>query len=96
MAEPDRFRPCPPQRRRSKISGITGTQTELLFTLNSPVTKNTYTAQAVISQPAATGTMAKVPGGFFADNPNPVGRSFYLKAFGTLATTCAATFVPAL
>lgn len=78
------------------MSFITGTQAELLYTLNAPVTKNTYTAQAVLSQVAATGPVAKIQGGFLADNPNPVGRAFYLKAFGSIATTSAATFIPAL
>lgn len=78
------------------MSGITGTQAELLYTLNAAVTKNTYTTLAVISTPAATGAVAKIQGGFLADNPNPVGRSFYLKALGSIATTSAATFIPSL
>lgn len=78
------------------MSGITGTQCELLYSLNAAVTKNTYTTLAVISAPAATAPVAKIPGGFLADNPDPVGRAFYLKAFGSIANTTAATFIPSL
>jgi hypothetical protein len=76
------------------MSFVTGTQAELLYTLNAAVTKNTYTTAAVFSAPAATAPVAKIQGGFLADDPNPVGRSFYLKAMGTIATTAAATFLP--
>jgi hypothetical protein len=78
------------------VSGITGTQAELLYTLNAPVTKNTYTTIAVLSAPAATTPVAKIAGGFLADNPNPIGRAFLLKAYGSIATTSAATFFPSL
>ena len=78
------------------MSGITGTQAELLYSLPAPVTKNTYTTQAVMSALAASAPVAKIPGGFFQENPNPIGRSLYLKAMGTIANTSAATFSPAL
>jgi hypothetical protein len=50
----------------------------------------------VLSAPAATAPVAKIQGGFLNDNPNPVGRAFYLKAFGSIANTGAATFFPSL
>jgi len=50
----------------------------------------------VLSAPAATAPVAKIQGGFLAGNPDPVGRAFYLKAFGSIATTSAATFFPSL
>lgn len=79
------------------MSGITGTQTELLYSLPAPVTKNTYTTQAVISALAASAPVARVPGGFFQENPNPIGRSLYLKALGTIANAATGyTFSPAL
>jgi hypothetical protein len=78
------------------MSGITGTQAELLYTLPATVTKNTYTTIAVLSAPAATAPVAKIQGGFLNSDPNPVGRAFYLKAFGSIATTSAATFFPSL
>jgi hypothetical protein len=78
------------------MSFTTGTQVETLYSLNGAVTKNTYTTQAVISALAASQSVAKIQGGFLADNPNPVGRAFYLKACGSIATTSAATFIPAL
>lgn len=79
------------------MSGITGTQPELLYVLPAPVTKNTYTTQAVISNIATTGPVAKIQGGFLGAVPNPVGRGFYLKAFGTLANAATgSTFLPAL
>jgi hypothetical protein len=78
------------------MSGITGTQAELLYCLPAQVTKNTYTTQAVLSALAASAPVAKIPGGFFQENPNPLGRSLYLKAMGTIANTSAATFAPAL
>jgi hypothetical protein len=80
------------------VSGITGTQAELLYTLAAPVTKNTYAGPAIWSAPAATADVAKVPGGFFGPgNPNPVGRSLYGKAFGTIANAATGfTFLPTL
>lgn len=78
------------------MSGITGTQAELLYSMPAPVTKNTYTTQAVISALAASAPVAKIPGGFFQENPNPLGRSLYLKALGSIANTSAATFSPAV
>jgi hypothetical protein len=78
------------------MSGLTGTQTELLYALTAPVTKNTYTTQAVFGPLAASAPVPRIPGGFFQENPNPIGRSLYLKAMGSIATTSAATFAPVL
>lgn len=79
------------------MSGITGTQPELLYVLNAAVTKNTYTTLAVISAPAATAPVAKIQGGFLNDVPNPVGRAFKLEAAGTIGNAAtAATFIPSL
>jgi hypothetical protein len=75
------------------MSFYTGTQPELLYTLNAAVTKNTYTTEAAFSGVAGTNTVCSLPAGYFAqENPNPVGRSLYLKATGTIANTAAATF----
>lgn len=75
------------------MSFITGTQCELLYTLNAPVTKNTYTTIAAFSGVAGTNTVCSIPAGWaINENPNPVGRALLLEAFGTIATTSAATF----
>jgi hypothetical protein len=76
------------------MSGLTGTQAELLYSLPAPVTKNTYTTQAVISALPGTGPLARIPGGYFMENPNPIGRCLYLQAFGTMGNASAATFNP--
>lgn len=79
------------------MSGISGQQAELLYSLPAAVTKNTYTTQAIWSAPAATVPVCKVPGGFFAlPDPAPAGRALWLKAMGSIATTSAATFAPVL
>jgi hypothetical protein len=79
------------------VSFFTGTQAELLYTLPAAVTKNTYTTQAILSAPAATANICKIPGGYFSgSDPNPIGRPLYLRAFGSIATTSAATFSPAI
>ncbi len=79
------------------ISFTTGTQVEQLYSLPAAVTKNTYTTQAILSAPAATANICKIPGGYFSgSDPNPVGRTLYLKALGSIATTSAATFSPAI
>jgi len=74
------------------VSFTTGTQTELLYTLQAAVTKNTYTTEAAFSGVAGTNPLCSLPAGYFASEvPNPVGRSLYLKCAGTIATTSAAT-----
>lgn len=80
------------------MSFITGTQAELLYTLTSAVTKNTYTTQAAFTGVLGTNTVCNVPAGWLnsGTNPNPVGRSLYLKVMGTTATTSAATLAVAL
>jgi hypothetical protein len=78
------------------MSFLTGTQAELLYSLAAPVTKNTYTTQAIFGPLAASAAVPKVAGGFFSENPNPLGRALYLKAMGSIATTSAATFAPVL
>lgn len=78
------------------MSGLTMTQTELLYSMPVPVTKNTFTTQAVISALGATAPVAKIPGGYFAENPNPIGRCLYLQAFGSMGNTAAPTFSPAI
>ena len=79
------------------MSSVTGTQTELLYTLTSAITKNTYTTQAAITGVLGTNTVCKLPGGWLAnDNPNPLGRSLKLEMWGTIANTSAATFAAAL
>lgn len=78
------------------MSFLTGTQCELLYSLPAAVTKNTYTTQACMSALAASAPVAKIGGGYFSENPNPLGRCLYLKAMGTIANTAAATFSPAL
>lgn len=80
------------------MSGVTGTQSELLYTLTSAITKNTYTAQAAFSGVLGTNTVCNIPGGWLnsGTNPNPVGRSLLLEVFGTTATTSAATLAVAL
>jgi hypothetical protein len=73
------------------MSFYSGIPSELLYALPAPVTKNTYTTQAVFSAPA-TQAVAIVPANFFAGNPNGIGRTLRLTASGTIATTAAATF----
>src|SRR5215469_11603449 len=73
------------------MSFYSGIPSELLYSLPSQVTKNTYTTQAVFSQPT-TGAPAIVPANFFSGNPNGIGRALRLTASGTIATTSAATF----
>jgi hypothetical protein len=79
------------------MSGITGTQAELLYSMPAPVTKNTYTTQALIGPVATTAPVPHIPGGYFSDNPNPLGRVLYLQAFGLIGTTTGPpTFWPEL
>jgi hypothetical protein len=74
------------------MSFITGTQAELLYTLNASITKNTYTTIAAFSGVAGTNTICSIPAGWAINEvPNPIGRALYLEAYGTTATTSAAT-----
>jgi hypothetical protein len=79
------------------MSFFTGTQTELLYTLPAAVTKNTYTAQAILSALTASAPVATIPAGYFITPPaSGPGKAVYLKAWGTIANTASATFSPAL
>lgn len=80
------------------MSFITGTQTELLYSLTSAITKNTYTTQAAFTGVLGTNTVCNIPAGWLnsGTSPNPVGRCLYLTAQGTTATTSAATLAVAL
>lgn len=75
------------------MSFYSGIPSELLYSLAAPVTKNSYTTQAVFSSnPTSGGPVAIVPANFFSGNPNGIGRALLLEAWGTIATTSAATF----
>lgn len=75
------------------MSFFTGTQAELLYVMPAAITKNTYTTIAAFSGVAGTNTVCSIPPGFLTnENPNPVGRTLLLEAFGTIANTAAATF----
>lgn len=78
------------------MSFLSGTQVELLYSLAVPVTKNTFTTQALIGPVASTMAVPKIPGGYFSENPNPLGRGLYLQAFGSIGTTGTPTFAVAL
>ena len=79
------------------MSFTTGTQSELLYTLTSTVTKNTYTTIAAYTGVAGTNTVCSIPAGWLiGDNPNPVGRALQLEAWGTIGNTAAATFANAI
>ena len=75
------------------MSGYTMTQPELLYTLSSAVTKNTYTTEAAFTGVGGTNTVCSLLAGYFlGDVPNPVGRALKLEVSGTIANTAAATF----
>lgn len=79
------------------MSFITGTSAELLYTLNTAITKNNYSTQAAFSGVLGTNTVCTLPAGWLLnENPNPVGRSLHLEVYGTTATTSAATIAVAL
>lgn len=79
------------------MSGITGTQAELLYVLGSTITKNTFTTQAAITGVLGTNTVCAIPGGWlYNDVPNPLGRSLLLEIWGTAGNTAAATLATAL
>ena len=79
------------------MSFITGTQVEQLYSLTSAITKNNYTTQAAFTGVLGTNTVCSLPPGWLNnDNPNPVGRSLLLDAWGTIANTAGATFAVAL
>ena len=79
------------------MSFITGTQAELLWSMPASVTKNTYTSIAAISGVAGTNPVCNIPAGWLLNNnPNPVSRALYLKAFGTIWITSTPTFILSL
>lgn len=75
------------------MSYLYGTNTELIYSLNTAITKNTYTTAAPITVPAAAGTQdpATIPVSFWGTQP--VGKGLLVYAAGTIATTSAATFI---
>src|ERR1035441_2109714 len=75
------------------MSFLTGTQQENVYSLNTAVTKNTYTTAAAITAPGTPQARALIPAGFFGSVPNGVGRGLYVHGSGTVATTSAATFI---
>jgi hypothetical protein len=73
------------------MSFLYGTQVEQIYSLPAAVTKNTYTTEAAFSGVLGTNTVCRLRAGYFDAEPNPVGRSLYMLAKGTIATTTAAT-----
>src|SRR5215471_15061791 len=80
------------------MSFTTGQQAELLYTLTSSITKNTYTTQAAFTGVLGTNTVCNIPAGWLLSgtSPNPVGRALMLQVWGTIGNTAAATFANAL
>lgn len=79
------------------MSAVTGQQSELLYSLSSAITKNTYTTIAAYTGVLGTNTVCAIPAGWaMNDVPNPVGRALQLKVLGTIGNTAAATFANAI
>lgn len=79
------------------MSFITGTQTELLYSLGSSITKNNWSTIAAYTGVAGTNTLCSIPPGWAVnDNPNPVSRALSLEVWGTIQNTAAATFANAI
>lgn len=79
------------------MSFNTGTQVEILYSLNTAITKNTYTTIAAYTGAVGTNTVAAIPAGWaMNEGVNPIGRALQLKAMGTIANTAAATFANAI
>lgn len=79
------------------MSFVTGTQTELLYSLPASVTKNTYTTIAAYTGVLGTNTVCSIPAGWaMNEGVNPVGRALRMKALGTIANTASATFANAI
>src|SRR5579859_3562314 len=70
------------------MSGYTMTQPEAYYVLPAPVTKNTFTTQAVIS---ATGSTSLPRCMIPANSLNAIGKAAQVRMWGTVATTSAAT-----
>ena len=76
------------------MSFYTGTATELLYNQPAAVTKNTFTANAIITAPGGTAVpRCIVPANYFGPVPNGVGRVLHGHMAGSVATTSAATVV---
>lgn len=76
------------------MSFFTGTTKELLYSLPAPVTKNTFTSNAIITAPGNTAVpRCIIPANFFGSNPTGVGRTLHGRITGTAANTAAATMV---
>ena len=79
------------------MSFYSGTVTELLYSLPTPVTRNTFTANQIVTA-GGTGVTpttvprAIVPANFFGASPNGQGRCLRLHMAGTMGNTAAATF----
>jgi hypothetical protein len=72
------------------MSNYSGQQPELYYSMPAAVTKNTYTAQAVISAVASSSVpRCLIPANYFS----LIGKSMHFEANGTIANTAAATFV---
>lgn len=72
------------------MSQYTATMPELYYSLPAPVTKNTYTTQAVISAAASSSVpRCMIPANYFS----LIGKSAHFEANGTIANTAAATFI---
>ncbi len=79
------------------MSFNTGQQVELLYSLGTPITKNSWTAEAAYSGVLGTNTVCSIPAGWaMNEGVNPIGRAFQLKAMGTIQNTAAATFANAI
>ena len=79
------------------MSFVTGTVTELLYSMPAPITKNAWTTIAAYTGVAGTNTICSIPAGLFLnEGPNPIGRSLYFEAWGTIQNTAAATFANAI
>lgn len=79
------------------MSFVTGTVTELLYSMPAPVTKNAWTTIAAYTGVAGTNTVCSIPAGWFLNGgPNAVGRALELEVWGTIQNTAAATFANAI
>ena len=68
------------------MSFITGTQTELIYALPTPVTANTYTTERVISSAVTAATpRCLIPGNFFGYNG--IGKGLYITGSGLVGAT---------
>lgn len=79
------------------MSFNTGQQVELLYSLDTPITKNTWTTIAAYSGVVGTNTVCAIPAGWAMNmGVNPKGRALQLKCMGTIQNTAAATFANAI